>query len=167
MLTGVQLSPLLVERKTPPPAVPAKIVAPLTARASMAPPANPAPVGEDDGLVVGHILFSRVTIQSNQAELTGIGLAPLTVLPERQNQRIGSMLIEEGLRRCREEGYRFVVVLGHPGYYPRFGFVPASRLNVKSEYNVADEVFMAMELAPGALSGCAGLAKYQPEFNEV
>jgi putative acetyltransferase len=124
-------------------------------------------VAEDDGLIVGHIFFSPVVIQSKGAGLTGVGLAPLAVIPERQNQGIGSMLVERGLRRCREEGHPYVVVLGHPDYYPRFGFVPASRFGIKSEYDVADEVFMVMELREGALRGCAGVAKYQPEFNEV
>ena len=124
-------------------------------------------VAEDDGRVVGHILFSPVTIETSERELVGVGLAPMSVIPERQNQRTGSLLVEEGLRRCREDGHRFVVVLGHPGYYPRFGFVPASRFGIKSEYDVADEVFMVMELREGALSGCAGVVKYQPEFNEV
>jgi putative acetyltransferase len=124
-------------------------------------------VAEDDGRVLGHVLFSPVTIETGERELVGVGLAPMSVIPERQNQRIGSLLVERGLRRCREEGHRFVVVLGHPGYYPRFGFVPASRFGIKSEYDVADEVFMVMELQEGALRGCAGVVKYQPEFNEV
>ena len=124
-------------------------------------------VAEDDDRLVGHILFSPVTIETSERELVGVGLAPMSVIPERQNQRIGSLLVEDGLRRCREEGYRFVVVLGHPNYYPRFGFVPAGRFGIKSEYDVADEVFMVMELQEGALSGCAGVVKYQPEFNEV
>lgn len=124
-------------------------------------------VAGDEGRVVGHILFSPVTIETRERELVGVGLAPLAVVPERQNQRIGAMLVEQGLRRCREEGHRFVVVLGHPGYYPRFGFVPASRFGIKSEYDVADEVFMVMELREGALSGCSGVVKYQLEFNEV
>jgi putative acetyltransferase len=124
-------------------------------------------VAEDDGRVVGHILFSPVTIETGERELVGVGLAPMSVIPERQNQRIGSLLVEEGLRRCRENGHRFVVVLGHPAYYPRFGFVPASSFGIKSEYDVADEVFMVMELQEGALSGCAGVVKYQLEFNEV
>ena len=124
-------------------------------------------VAEDEGLVVGHILFSPVTIETGERELVGVGLAPMSVIPERQNQRIGSLLVEEGLRRCREAGHPFVVVLGHPDYYPRFGFVPASRFGIKSEYDVADEVFMVMELQEGALSGRAGVVKYQPEFNEV
>jgi putative acetyltransferase len=124
-------------------------------------------VAEVDGRVVGHILFSPVTIEAGERELAGVGLAPMSVIPERQNQRIGSLLVEDGLRRCSEEGHRFVVVLGHPNYYPRFGFVPAGRFGIKSEYDVADEVFMVMELQEGALSGCAGVVKYQPEFNEV
>src|SRR5215813_5889225 len=124
-------------------------------------------VAEDDGRVVGHIFFSAVTIQSKETGLTGVGLAPMAVVPERQSQRIGSMLVEHGLRRCREEDHPFVVVLGHPNYYPRFGFVPASRFGIKSEYDVDDDVFMVMELREGALTGCAGVAKYQPEFNEV
>lgn len=124
-------------------------------------------VAEDDGRVIGHILFSPVTIEPNGGQLTGVGLAPMAVAPELQNRGIGSLLVKQGLDRCREAEYPFVVVLGHPDYYPRFGFVPASRFNIKSEYEVADEVFMVMELAEGALSGCAGVAKYQPEFNEV
>jgi putative acetyltransferase len=124
-------------------------------------------VAEDDDRIVGHILFSPVTVETVEREMVGAGLAPLAVIPERQNQRIGSMLVEHGLRRCREEGHQYVVVLGHPDYYPRFGFVPAGRFGIKSEYDVADEVFMVMELREGALRGCAGVVKYQPEFNEV
>src|SRR5262245_32742527 len=124
-------------------------------------------VAEDDGRIVGHILFSQVTVEAGERDLVGVGLAPVAVVPERQNQRIGSMLVEHGLKRCREEGHPFVVVLGHPDYYPRFGFVLASSFGIKSEYNVADEVFMVMELRECALSGRAGVAKYQPEFNEV
>jgi putative acetyltransferase len=122
-------------------------------------------VAEDDDHIVGHVLFSQVTLRSNETELTGVGLAPLAVIPDRQNQRIGSMLVEEGLKRLREDGYRFIVVLGHPHYYPRFGFIPASGFNIKSEYDVADDVFMAMELQTGALRDQPGIARYQPEFN--
>jgi putative acetyltransferase len=124
-------------------------------------------VAEDDGRIVGHILFSPVTIEAGDDQLTGVGLAPMAVLPEMQNRGIGSLLVKRGLERCREAGYPFAVVLGHPSYYPRFGFVPASRFNLKCEYDVADEVFMAMELLDGALGNCAGVVKYQAEFNEV
>ena len=124
-------------------------------------------VADDNGRVIGHILFSPVVIDTGENLFSGIGLAPLAVSPERQNEGIGSLLVEQGLRECREAGHPFVVVLGHPNYYPRFGFVPTSRYNVKSEYDVRDEVFMIQELQQGSLLGVAGTAKYQPEFNEV
>jgi putative acetyltransferase len=124
-------------------------------------------VAEDEGRVVGHILFSPVTVETGERELAGLGLAPVAVLPEFQNRGVGSSLVEQGIERCREVGHSFVVVLGHPHYYPRFGFTPASRFGIKCEYDVADENFMAMELREGALQNQAGMARYQPEFNEV
>jgi putative acetyltransferase len=124
-------------------------------------------VADDNGRVVGHILFSPVVIEAGEKQLCGVGLAPMAVSTERQNEGIGSRLVERGLRMLREAGHPFVVVLGHPDFYPRFGFVPATRFHVKSEYDVPDEVFMAMELQVGALQGVVGTAKYQLEFNEV
>jgi len=124
-------------------------------------------VADDNGRVVGHILFSSVVIDTGEKLFSGIGLAPLAVSPERQNEGIGSLLVEQGLRECREAGHPFVVVLGHSHYYPRFRFVPASRYNITSEYDVRDEVFMVQELQEGSLLGIAGTAKYQNEFNEV
>lgn len=124
-------------------------------------------VAEDDGQIIGHILFSPVTVETNGQELLGVGLAPLAVLPEFQDRGFGSLLVKHGLECCREAGHPFAVVLGHAHYYPRFGFAPASRFGIKSEYDVADENFMAMELQEGALQNQAGMARYQPEFNEV
>ena len=124
-------------------------------------------VAEDNGRVIGHILFSEVVIEAAAGQWKGIGLAPLAVSPERQNEGIGSLLTEQGLKLCRQAGHPFVVVLGHPEYYPRFGFVSASRFGIKSEYEVRDEVFMIIELREGSLAGFAGVVKYQPEFNEV
>ncbi len=124
-------------------------------------------VAEKDERVVGHILFSPVTIESNDESLMAIGLAPLAVLPELQNEGIGSQLMHAGLEACRAAGHECVVVLGHPRYYPRFGFVPASRYGVRCEYDVPDEHFMLIELRAGALAGHEGLVKYQPEFNQV
>jgi putative acetyltransferase len=91
----------------------------------------------------------------------------VAVLPEVQRQGIGSRLIETGLDFCRERGETAVIVLGHPEYYPRFGFVRASRFGIRSSYDVPDEVFMALELRDGGLNGRAGVAHYQPEFDEV
>lgn len=124
-------------------------------------------VAEDGGRVVGHILFSPVTIESGGGVFVGVGLAPVAVLPEFQNQGVGSLLVKHGLDRCREAGHPFAIVLGHSSYYPRFGFSPASRFGIKGEYDVPDEHFMAMELREGALRDRAGMARYQPEFNEV
>jgi putative acetyltransferase len=117
--------------------------------------------------VIGHILFSPVTIESDGKIFSALGLAPMAVLPEHQRRGIGSLLVKRGLDECRQVGHECVVVLGHPEYYPRFGFLPASQYGIRSEYDVPDDVFMALELREGALRGRAGVAKYQPEFNEV
>jgi putative acetyltransferase len=116
---------------------------------------------------VGHILFSPVSIISATLPHPALALAPMAVLPEFQNQGIGSALVREGLKKCRELGHSVVFVLGHPNYYPRFDFVPASRFGIDSEYNVPDEVFMGIELIPGSLDEITGTVKYRPEFAGV
>ena len=118
-----------------------------------------------DDQVVGHILFSPVTIESGPAN--AMGLAPMAVLPDYQKQGVGSLLVREGLVRVHRAGFNIVVVLGHANYYPRFGFVPASQKQLRSEYPVPDEVFLVIELEPGALKGAHGLVKYHPEFGRV
>src|SRR5437762_2911415 len=80
-----------------------------------------------------------------------MGLAPMAVLPREQRRGIGSALVRAGLDRCKQSGFSAAVVLGHPAYYPRFGFTPASRFAIKSEYDVPDEAFMALEFEPGIL----------------
>jgi putative acetyltransferase len=115
--------------------------------------------------VVGHILFSPVTIESNPGNLRGIGLAPLSVLPELQNRGIGLSLVIQGLIESRKKGYDLVFVLGDKNYYSRFGFKPAILYDLSNEYQ-ADESFMVVELRKGALNAVSGLVKYQPEFNE-
>jgi putative acetyltransferase len=124
-------------------------------------------VAEDNGRIVGHILFSPVVIETAQGPFHGMGLAPLAVDPERQNEGIGSNLVRQGLRECRQMGHPYAIVLGHPEYYPRFGFVPASRYGIKSTYDVRDEAFMAIELTTDTLRNAAGIANYQPEFDLV
>lgn len=124
-------------------------------------------VAELDGRVVGHIFFSPVSIESEASKFTALGLAPMAVLPEFQNQSIGSQLVRRGLEECRGIGHDVVVVLGHPDYYPRFGFVTAKQKGLSCEYAVPDEAFMVAELIAGALEGRRGLVKYRPEFNDV
>lgn len=120
-----------------------------------------------DGWVAGHIFFSPVSIESETGAFTAMGLAPMAVLPEYQNQGLGSRLVQKGLQECQRIGHDIVVVLGHPNYYPRFGFTPASSKGLRSEYDVPDEVFMVLELKEGALAGRGGLVKYHPEFSKV
>ena len=110
--------------------------------------------------VLGHILFSPVsTTPPNHAK--GIGLAPVAVKSVFQSQGIGSQLIREGLRRCQELKYDYVVVLGSPEYYGRFGFQKASQFDLQNEYGVDDE-FMVIKLSG---EGAHGLVKYAPEFS--
>ena len=120
-------------------------------------------VADATGSIVGHILFSPVTL-SGHAELKIMGLAPMAVRPAEQRRGIGSALVRAGLKRCRQAGCAAVVVLGHPEYYPRFGFVPASRFGIACEYDVPDEVFMAIELEPGILRDTSGTVRYHAAF---
>lgn len=124
-------------------------------------------VALEDDLVVGHILFSAVRFAECERAIAALGLAPLAVLPAYQRRGIGSRLIAAGLEKCRNANYESVVVLGHPNYYPRFGFVPASRYGLACEYTSEPESFMVIELRRGALQGCRGLVKYEPEFEEA
>ena len=123
-------------------------------------------VAEIDEKVVGHIMFSPVSL-STDSGLKVMGLGPMAVTPEHQRQGIGSELVRAGLEKCRLLGFAAVVVLGHPEYYPRFGFVPSSRFGIDSEYEVPEEVFMAMELQPEALTGKSGRVKYHAAFDNA
>ena len=119
-----------------------------------------------DHRVVGHILFSRVTVAGSPDGFSAVGLAPLAVLPGYQRQGIGSSLIREGLKHCKEADYKAVVLVGHPAYYSRFGFTRAADFGLQNEYGVHDE-FMVLPLRDGALQGVSGLVKYLPEFREA
>jgi putative acetyltransferase len=124
-------------------------------------------VAEDEG-VVGHILFTPVTVESAGERVVGMGLAPMAVLPERQRTGIGSQLVTRGLEILRDRRCPFVVVVGHPEYYPRFGFEPASRHGLASQWDgMPDAAFMAVILDPAVMAGVSGVAKYRDEFNDV
>jgi len=122
-------------------------------------------IAEHQNRTVGHILFSPMTFEPANNRVSAVGLAPMAVLPGLQRQGIGSLLVENGLEACRGLGHDCVFVLGHPEYYPRFGFLRASGFGVSSSYDVPDEAFMALELRPGALSDVSGVVRYQPEFD--
>jgi putative acetyltransferase len=123
-------------------------------------------VAEVDGEIVGHILLSPVTLDGHP-ELRLMGLAPMAVAPAHQRQRIGSALVRAGLERCRQLDIGAVVVLGHPSYYPRFGFAPSVRFGIRCEYEAPDEAFMLIELRPGCLRGMAGTVRFHPAFTDV
>ncbi|WP_437790205.1 GNAT family N-acetyltransferase [Sorangium sp. So ce693] len=120
-------------------------------------------VAVTDTGIVGHVLFSPVTIAGDGVPGKGVGLAPLAVSPGLEGRGIGSSLARRGIAACRDAGFAFAVVLGSPEYYARFGFKKASLYGLGNEY-AADEAFMAIELAHGALERARGVVVYSPEF---
>jgi putative acetyltransferase len=119
-------------------------------------------VAEEGGRVVGHVLFSDLPIVTPACTRHALALAPVAVLPDRQRRGIGSRLVREGLRACAEAGHRVVVVVGHPDYYPRFGF--SARLAGRLKAPFSGPAFMALELVPGALADVTGEVCYPPPF---
>ena len=121
-----------------------------------------------DGEVVGHVLYTWAIVDTERGEQVPLlGLAPLAVRPDRQGEGIGTRLIGASLEWLREEGYAAVVLVGPPDYYPRFGFLPASRYGLEWEMDVPDDVFQAVELSAGGLAGVRGIVRYRPEFAGV
>ena len=125
-----------------------------------------AKVGND---VIGHILFTPVRlIQDQDWSIEGMGLAPLAVLPEYQNRGIGTELCKEGLKQVASAGYPFVVVLGDPSFYARFGFEPASKYGIRCAFEgIPEEDFMIIINKPKIMNGANGVAYYQQEFDVV
>jgi putative acetyltransferase len=119
-------------------------------------------VAELEKRIVGHVLFSRMSIETDGGSIPAAALAPMAVLPEHQRQGIGGRLIGHGLDLLRQGGERIAIVLGHPGYYPRFGFSSAKARSLESPF--PPEAFMAMELSPGALDGIRGKVRYPAAF---
>ena len=125
-------------------------------------------VADVDGDTVGHVLFTPVGVECDGRRVVGQGLAPMAVQPDRQRQGVGSALVRRGLDELRARGCPFVVVVGHPGYYPRFGFVPASARGLRSQWEgMPDDVFMVRVFDEDAMSGVTGIVRYREEFEEV
>lgn len=121
-----------------------------------------------DNEIVGHILFSKINIiNDNKDKFESLALAPMAVKSEFQNNGISGQLIQSGLDKAKELQHKSVIVLGHKHYYPKFGFAPADKWNIKSPYNVPREVFMALELTTDGLKNVSGLVKYPKEFETL
>ena len=121
-------------------------------------------VAELEREIVGHIVFSPVSILTKARKMDAMSLAPMAVPPSHQRRGIGSRLVEEGLEVCRKRGQRIVVVLGHPDFYRRFGFSSKLATLLESPFG-GGEAWMALELVPGSLSGIEGSVEYSPPFN--
>lgn len=121
----------------------------------------------EDGVVLGHILFSPIIIAAPVQSTPALALAPLAVIPARQRHGIGTQLVQAGLLECRELGHSIIVVLGNPRYYSRFGFQTASKFNIQAPFPVPDEALMMLELEPSALTGVSGTVRYPAYFEEV
>jgi putative acetyltransferase len=119
-------------------------------------------VAELDARIVGHILFSRMSIETTSGALPAAALAPMAVLPGHQRRCIGARLVRRGLALLRRRGERVAIVLGHPDYYPRFGFSSDKARYLESPF--PPRAFMAMELSPGALDGIRGRVRYPASF---
>ncbi|MFO7683118.1 MAG: N-acetyltransferase [Chloroflexota bacterium] len=123
-------------------------------------------VAVDQGAVVGHILFTPITIDNSG--LIGMGLAPMAVLPSHQRKGIGSQLVRYSPEHLRKSGCPFIIVLGHPEFYPRFGFELASRYKLLSQWEgVPDEAFMVMVFNKTVMPKAGGIARYRSEFDEA
>jgi len=117
-----------------------------------------------DGKIVGHILYSPIVVGG---AFNGAALGPMAVLPDYQRQGIGSQLVTTGNRRIGAAGHPFVIVLGHPQFYPRFGFTRASARGITCQWDVPDDVFMVLVLDAEKAEGMSGPAQYRPEFSMV
>lgn len=122
-------------------------------------------VAELNGQVVGHILFTPIVIDNGVQQFQSLILAPVSVLPEFQKMGIGGQLIRTGHQKAKELGFQSAILLGHPEYYPRFGYRPASKWGIKTHIPLpSDDVFMAVELTEGSLANVSGMVVFPPEF---
>ena len=119
---------------------------------------------EQNDELLGHGLLSEVAIVNETMSFTGLVLAPLAVAPTAQNQGVGGQLLKELEKRAKELDYPFISILGHPDYYPRFGYVPASRFQIEAPFPVPDEAFLIKEITPGGLAGVSGMVHYSKAF---
>ncbi len=123
-------------------------------------------VADTDGRIVGHILLYPIHVRTANDHVTSLSLAPLAVIPKYQNKGIGGTLILKGLKAAKMLGFTSVFVLGHPDYYPRFGFTRASEWGIYCPFQAPDDAFMAIELEEGTLDGVRGTVIFPEEYSE-
>jgi len=121
-------------------------------------------VAEENNKIIGHILFTPAEIVNGEQHHKSLALAPMSVLPEQQNKGIGSTLVKAGFEKAKQLGFNSVIVLGHPDYYPRFGFLPAKQFGIHPPVEEWQAAFFAKELKDTALKNVSGEVKYLPEF---
>ncbi|ACL17793.1 GNAT family N-acetyltransferase [Methanosphaerula palustris] len=123
-------------------------------------------VAEDEGVIVGHIMLTKLMIRDGEKQHESLALAPVSVVPGHQKKGVGSALIRKSLEIARDLNFRSVIVLGHDTYYPRFGFKPAHTWGIKAPFDVSKEAFMALELVNGSLDQVKGTVMYPKVFYE-
>jgi predicted N-acetyltransferase YhbS len=124
-------------------------------------------VAISENKIIGYILFSKVFIVNGDNRHETLALAPMAVNPKWQKQGIGAKLITQGLQAAKDLGYTSAIVLGHELYYPRFGFLPATKWNIKAPIDLPANVFMAIELVPNGLANISGTVEYPVEFSTI
>ncbi len=124
-------------------------------------------VALENDYIVAHVLFTEVVITQADSRFTGLGLGPMVVMPCHQRKGIGSQLLKIALDKCRRLDYDFIVVLGHPEFYSKFGFSPAKPHGISCEFDAPDEAFMVLELRENGLAGRSGIVHYRDEFRNV
>lgn len=117
-----------------------------------------------DDEIVGHIMFTKIVIKAEKKTHTSLVLAPVAVLPKMQGKGIGGELILEGHKVAQALGFTSVILVGHPGYYPRFGYIRASSFGITLPIEVPDEAFMACQLTENALSEVNGVVEFPQEL---
>ncbi|ASK64175.1 GNAT family N-acetyltransferase [Virgibacillus phasianinus] len=121
-------------------------------------------VSQDNDEILGHILLSKVLINNGNQKVESLALAPVSVLPDYQNKGIGRALIQKALEKAKKLGFQSVIVLGHPDYYPKFGFRKSSQWRIKAPFEVPEEALMAIELQEDSLNNVSGVIEYPGVF---
>ncbi|MGB5748929.1 MAG: N-acetyltransferase [Desulfobacterales bacterium] len=123
----------------------------------------------NDDRAVGHVLFTAARLEDTQNGVFISILAPLAVIPDLQKQGVGGQLIERGLQHLANSGVDLVFVLGHPDYYPRYGFKPAGVEGFEAPYPIPEKhanAWMVQELRPGVIGSVSGKVRCADMLNK-